>query len=157
MIALLIIFCATWAAPAKCVHLPAGAEDLQVFIDADANAATGYGWGADYVVRCVVSELCDAWHCHIRSTVDSECGAVGGWGESAGLAELGATALAMPANLVPAGARLMLETYTVDGVRLTSGPVNAANCQSACGLGDFDGDCDVDLKDYALFQNSFGN
>ncbi len=152
----LLLFLTLFGAPAKCVALPAGVADVQVFVDADGNAATGYGWGSEYVVRCVAAELADAWHCHVRSTLDSGCGAAGGWGPAMGVAEISATTLAMPVTLIPAGTRLVLETYTVDGVRLTSGSVNAANCQSACSLGDFDGDCDVDLADYAIFQNNFG-
>lgn len=164
MIALFVILI-MFGAPAKCVALPSDLADVQVFVDADRNAATGYGWGSEYVVRCVAAELADAWHCQVREatkllshevTEGEECGAAGGWGPAIDVAEISATTLAMPESLLPAGARLVLETYTAHGVRLTSGPVNAVNCQAACGLGDFDGDCDVDLADYAIFQNSFG-
>lgn len=140
MIGLLIIV-ACVGVPAKCVALPAGVEQWQVFI--------GNLWN----VRGV--EYMDASHVHIRDTSDNGCTAetVGGWGQSFGVAELIGSRVAIPIEFVTTS--MVLETY-VDDVRVTANAVSGVNCQTACGLGDFDGDCDIDLADYSVFQMEFG-
>lgn len=125
--------------PARCVTVPQNME-WQVFL--------GNLWN----VRGI--EYMDANHVHIRDTTPTACTAetVGGWGHSFGAAEVIGGQVAIPTAFV---GPMVLETY-IDGVRQSVTVVGGLACQTACGLGDFDGDCDVDLEDYAMFQGQFG-
>ncbi len=133
-------------------------EQWQIFLNVDGNNLNNYN-GYEYVVRGV--EKADANHYSIRSTIDTGVCCAGGWGPTVGFAEISETAtefrVAIPSILLGSVPKLLLETYSAAGVRLTATVVQTGTtgCAQACPLGDFDGDCDVDLQDFAIFQDSF--
>ena len=151
---LLLLISLLFAVPGRCVTLPAGVESWQIFIDSDGDGRNGYA-GAESLVRGL--EKIDAWHYHVRVTAENDCNwaHAGGWGKAIEQVEVIGGMVVIPMALVPPGSRFILETYT-DGAMKSHAAANATACGTICGLGDFDGDCDVDLADYAIFQASFG-
>ena len=94
----------------------AGEETVQVFVNADGNRDTGYGYGGtDYIVR--------------EALVEQSCGS-GGWGRRV---------------------ECYVELYEHDKWVATY----PYECELTCCSADLDLDGNVNLADYALFQEAF--
>ena len=145
-----------WSSPG-CITVPS-LETFQVYIDSDGLVSTGPYEGYDYVIRG--SEPADIRYHQIR-TATAGVGA-GGWGETIGLADSfisGTTRrVSIPGTLSTSTVKVLVETYDPDGRMLTrSARVTPGTaCPSGCPIGDFNGDCEVDLLDYSILLDTFG-
>jgi len=141
---------------------PGGIDSWQLFIDADRNPATGYGFGNEYVVRTVLS---DSYVIRWTGGPDVR----DGWGEAIGRAPV-----SLPLTIttyIPLGGAIM---YRAEGylggslVTFTTGNATGAAFSRSdgaafawcitgpgtapwvgCAVFDLDHDGDVDLKDWS--------
>lgn len=130
-------------------------ETFQIYIDLDGNQNTGPYNGFDLVVRG--GEQLDSRNFWIREASDGA--GPGGWGPPVFLAQGITTPTGWRINMPAIGsaAKVVIETYDQNGVRTSAtariSPVGG--CPNNCSLGDFNGDCAVDLLDYAIFLENF--